>query len=62
MAFQPLPYHCAAMISFVPEDAEAMMQVNAQGTANVVDAALYSGVKKMIHDSWCSCILPTPKV
>lgn len=43
--------HCAAMISFVPEDAEAMMQVNAQGTANVVDAALYSGVKKMIHIS-----------
>lgn len=43
--------HCAAMISFVPEDAEAMMQINAEGTANVVDAALRCGVKKLIHIS-----------
>lgn len=43
--------HCAAMISFVPEDAEVMMQVNAVGTANVVDAALHCGVKKLVHIS-----------
>lgn len=43
--------HCAAMISFVPEDAEAMMQVNAHGTANVVDAALHCGVEKLVHIS-----------
>ena len=39
--------HCAAMISFVPEDAAMMMQVNAEGTANVVDSALHCGVKKI---------------
>lgn len=43
--------HCAAMISFVPEDAAAMMQINAGGTANVVDAALHCGVKRLVHIS-----------
>ncbi len=43
--------HCAAMISFVPEDAAMMMQVNAKGTANVVDSALHCGVKKLVHIS-----------
>ncbi len=44
-------YHCAAMISFVPEDIDQMMLVNVEGTANVVNAALDAGVEKLLHVS-----------
>lgn len=44
-------YHCAAVISFVPAEAEHMMKVNVEGTANVMNAALASGVNKLLHVS-----------
>lgn len=44
-------YHCAAVVSFNPEAASYMMQVNVTGTANVVNAALECGVKKLCHVS-----------
>ena len=44
-------YHCAAVVSFDASDHKTMMQVNAIGTANTVNAALASGVKKMLHVS-----------
>lgn len=44
-------YHCAAIVSFNPMDKELMMNVNVNGTANVVNAALASGVKKLCHVS-----------
>jgi nucleoside-diphosphate-sugar epimerase len=44
-------YHCAALVSFDPRDAQELMRVNVQGTANVVDAALESGVKRLCHVS-----------
>jgi dihydroflavonol-4-reductase len=44
-------YHCAAMVSFNPEDASHMMRVNVTGTANVVNAALECGIKKLCHVS-----------
>ncbi len=44
-------YHCAALVSFDPRDRPAMMSVNAEGTANVVDAALETGVRRMCHVS-----------
>lgn len=44
-------YHCAAVVSFNPEAASYMMQVNVEGTANVVNAALESRVKKLCHVS-----------
>lgn len=44
-------YHCAALISFLPSDANAMVKVNREGTANVMNVALYSGVKKVLHVS-----------
>lgn len=44
-------YHCAAMISMRPTDQEKMMHINAEGTANVVNAALGSGIKKMLYVS-----------
>lgn len=37
-------YHAAAMISFSPKDADQMMKINVEGTANVVNAALSAGV------------------
>ncbi len=44
-------YHCAAVVSFSPRDHSKMMQVNIEGTANVVNAALLNNVKKLCHVS-----------
>lgn len=44
-------YHCAAMVSFFQRDAEAMQQVNVQGTSNMVNTCLQLGVKKFAHIS-----------
>ncbi len=41
--------HAAAMISFHPKEVDAMMKVNAEGTANIVNAALHVGLKKFVH-------------
>lgn len=40
-------YHCAAVVSFDPKDKPMMMRINVDGTANVVNAALAAGIKKM---------------
>ncbi|MFQ3332682.1 MAG: dihydroflavonol-4-reductase [Flavobacteriales bacterium] len=39
--------HAAAVVSFGPKDAELLMKVNVEGTANVMNVALCSGVKKV---------------
>jgi dihydroflavonol-4-reductase len=44
-------YHSAAFISYQPKDAEQMLQVNANGTANLVNAALYAGVERFLYVS-----------
>jgi dihydroflavonol-4-reductase len=44
-------YHCAALVSFDPKDRNQMMKVNGEGTANVMNTAMYSGVKKVCHVS-----------
>lgn len=44
-------YHCAAVVSFNKRDAGKMIRVNARGTANVVNACLDSGVKRLGHVS-----------
>ena len=44
-------YHSAAMVSFKERDREIMQEINVQGTANVVNAALYRKVKKLCHVS-----------
>ncbi len=44
-------YHCAAVVSFIPKEVEQMMKTNIEGTANVMNAALNSGVKKVLHVS-----------
>ena len=44
-------YHCAALISFIPREVEQMMKVNVEGTANIMNCALASDVKKLVHVS-----------
>lgn len=43
--------HCAALVSFHPNDFGKMQEVNVGGTANVVNLCLDFGVKKLIHVS-----------
>lgn len=44
-------YHCAAMVSFHKKDRAQLMQVNVEGTANVVNVCLQLGIKKLAHIS-----------
>ncbi|WP_462255380.1 NAD-dependent epimerase/dehydratase family protein [Ferruginibacter sp.] len=44
-------YHCAAIVTFNPKRKMEMFKINIEGTANVVNAALEAGVKKMVHVS-----------
>ncbi len=44
-------YHCAALVSFSPKDAEKLYKINVEGTANMVNAALNAGVSKFVHVS-----------
>lgn len=46
-----LVIHSAAMISFQPGDFNKMDRINQEGTANVVNTALHSGIEKLIHIS-----------
>ncbi|MBK6932175.1 MAG: SDR family NAD(P)-dependent oxidoreductase [Saprospirales bacterium] len=43
--------HCAAMVSFHPRDVRRMMQINVEGTANIVNMSLDFGVRKLVHVS-----------
>ena len=44
-------YHCAGLISFRKKDRKEMLKVNVEGTANLMNAALDTGVKKVLHVS-----------
>ena len=44
-------YHCAAIVTFNPKRRDEMYKINIEGTANVVNAALDAGVKKMVYVS-----------
>lgn len=44
-------YHCAGKVSFAPGKVQELFKINVEGTANVVNAALNAGVKKMVHVS-----------
>ena len=44
-------YHCAAIVTFNPRRKREMYKINIEGTANVVNAALNAGIKKMVHVS-----------
>lgn len=49
-------YHVAAMVSYAPKDVDAMMKININGTANIVNAALFEGIEKMVHVSSISAL------
>lgn len=44
-------FHCAAIVSFDPRDVEQMMEVNIEGTANIVNTCLDYPDIKLIHVS-----------
>lgn len=54
--------HTAAVVSFVPRDRDMMYKVNREGTANVVNACLKAGIKKLCHVSSIAAIgRPDPR-
>ena len=44
-------YHCAALISFDPNDAKELYKVNVLGTLNIVNLCIANGIKKLCHVS-----------
>jgi len=44
-------YHCAAIVSYDPRYAERMMEINVEGTANVINIALEHQVDKLVYMS-----------
>ena len=44
-------YHAAAIVSYDPKDKENLLKINIEGTANVVNACISAGVKKLVHVS-----------
>lgn len=51
-----LVIHAAGMVSFSPNDSNELYQVNVKGTANLIDAMLAAGIKKLIHISSVAAI------
>ena len=49
-------YHCAATVSFNPQKKYELLKVNAEGTANIVNAALKTGIQKLVHVSSVSAL------
>lgn len=52
--------HAAALVSFARRHKERMFQVNVEGTANVVNACLRSGVKRLVHVSSVAALGKSP--
>lgn len=44
-------YHCAALVSYQKKMHRSLMQVNVVGTQNIVNAALYNNINKLVHVS-----------
>lgn len=44
-------YHCAAMVSFKPSDADNMFAVNVEGTANLVNASIECKIRRFCYVS-----------
>ncbi|WP_423146793.1 NAD-dependent epimerase/dehydratase family protein [Rubrolithibacter danxiaensis] len=49
-------YHCAALISFDPDDKNQLIKQNAEGTANVVNLCFQNNIEKLIHVSSVAAI------
>jgi dihydroflavonol-4-reductase len=44
-------YHCAGLVSFDKKHGAGLMKINSEGTANMINAALESGIRKFCHVS-----------
>jgi dihydroflavonol-4-reductase len=44
-------YHCGAIVSFYPKDHKAMLKINIEGTANLVNKAIENKVEKFCYVS-----------
>lgn len=49
-------YHCAGLVSFDPAKRRELYQINTEGTANLVNAAITNKVKKLLHLSSVAAI------
>ncbi len=49
-------YHCAAIVTFNKKRKKELFKINIEGTANIVNAALDAGVKKLVHVSSVSAL------
>ncbi|MDE1191870.1 MAG: NAD-dependent epimerase/dehydratase family protein [Arachidicoccus sp.] len=49
-------YHCAALVSYDPKKKKEIFQINVEGTANVVNAALNCGVHRLLYVSSVAAI------
>lgn len=49
-------YHCAGLVTFKPSRRNELQKINVEGTANIVNAALQNGVKKLVHVSSVSAL------
>jgi nucleoside-diphosphate-sugar epimerase len=49
-------YHCAGKVSFNSKDKKELFKTNIEGTANIVNACLNAGVKKLLHVSSVSAL------
>lgn len=54
-------FHCAALVSFKQADQEKLKKINAEGTANLVNACLTKGVKKLCYVSSTAAIGKTER-
>lgn len=44
-------YHCAGIVAFEPSRKQQLFKINIEGTTNIVNAALSTGIKKLLHVS-----------
>tara|TARA_R110002050_G_scaffold41242_1_gene100037 strand:+ start:27061 stop:28068 length:1008 start_codon:yes stop_codon:yes gene_type:complete len=49
-------YHTAALVSFNPKDQQKLYKINIEGTANVVNACIEAGIKKLCYTSSTAAI------
>jgi len=49
-------FHCAAVVSYHPKDAQTLMETNVEGTANVVNACIENKIDHLIYVSSISAL------
>lgn len=55
-------FHCAAIVSYDPSDRYRLMKINVEGTANIVNACIDAGIRKLVHVSSVAAIGRNPGV